>query len=139
MVVNQNGWLQANDYSLNGFSRPLLTMTFDDGHEDNRSTALRVLNQYELKTTHCFATSFIEGRSQSVIDGVLAFQKSGHEICSHTVNHPFLTSESSADLTYELQHSKQYLESITGKPVVNFASPYGGYNTNVVSEIKKYY
>ncbi|MET0979957.1 MAG: polysaccharide deacetylase family protein [Candidatus Saccharimonadales bacterium] len=144
MVINQNGWLQTDDYSLteyspNGYSRPLLTMTFDDGHEENQSTALPILNQYGLKTTHCFATSFIEGHSQSVINGVLAFQKSGHEICSHTVSHPFLTSKVGADLTYELQHSKQYLESITGKPVVNFASPYGDYNTNVVSEIKKYY
>lgn len=144
MVINQNGWLQTDDYSLteyspNGYSRPLLTMTFDDGHEENATTALPILNQYGLKTTQCFATSFIEGHSQSVVNGVLAFQNSGHEICSHTVTHPFLTTKTGAALTYELQHSKQYLESITGRPVVNFASPYGDYNTNVVSEIKKFY
>jgi peptidoglycan/xylan/chitin deacetylase (PgdA/CDA1 family) len=42
-------------------------------------------------------------------------------------------------LTYELTHSKQYLESITGAPVPNFASPYGDYNAVVNTEIKKYY
>lgn len=144
MFVNQNGWLQTDDYSLaeyspNGFTRPLVTMTFDDGHEENKTTALPIMNQYGLKSTQCYATSFIEGRGQAIIDGVRAFQNSGHEICSHTVSHPFLTSKVGADLTYELQHSKQYLESITGRPVVNFASPYGDYNTTVVSEIKKYY
>ncbi|MDB5187397.1 MAG: hypothetical protein JWM07_869 [Candidatus Saccharibacteria bacterium] len=144
MVINQNGWLQTDDYSLtdyspNGYSRPLLTMTFDDGHEDNARTALPIMNQYGLKSTQCYATSFIEGKTQAVVNDVLAFQNSGHEICSHTVTHPFLTSTLGANLTYELQHSKQYLESITGRPVVNFASPYGDYNATVVSEIKKFY
>ncbi|HET8883951.1 MAG TPA: polysaccharide deacetylase family protein [Candidatus Saccharimonadales bacterium] len=144
LFINQNGWLQTDDYSLTtyqprGFERPLLTMTFDDGHEDNATNALPLLNQYGLKTTQCYASSFIEGRSQQIIDGVLAFQNSGHEICSHTVSHPFLTSLNSSSLTYELQHSKQYLEKLIGEPVVNFASPYGDYNATVVNELKKYY
>ncbi|OYW85820.1 hypothetical protein B7Z17_01605, partial [Candidatus Saccharibacteria bacterium 32-49-10] len=144
MLINQNGWLQTDDYELTpyqpvGFSRPLITMTFDDGHEDNATTALPILNQYGLKTTQCFATSFIEGKTQQVIDGVLAFHKSGHEVCSHTVSHPFLTGTSASNLSYELQHSQQYLQSITGQPVRNFASPYGDYDSRVVNEIKKYY
>jgi peptidoglycan/xylan/chitin deacetylase (PgdA/CDA1 family) len=144
LFINQNGWIQTDDYSLtsyspNGFTQPLLTMTFDDGHEQNATTALPVLNQYGLKSTQCFATSFIEGKSQATINGVLAFQNSGHEICSHTVSHPFLTTKSGTDLTYELQHSKQYLEKITGQPVPNFASPYGDYSAAVNTEIKKYY
>jgi peptidoglycan/xylan/chitin deacetylase (PgdA/CDA1 family) len=144
LYVSQNGWVQTDDYSLtsyhpDGFTQPLLTMTFDDGHEDNATTALPILNKYGLKTTQCFATSFIEGQSQAVINGVLAFQNSGHEICSHTVTHPFLTTVSGANLTYELQHSQQYLEKLTGKPVPNFASPYGDYNAAVNTEIKKYY
>lgn len=144
MYINQNGWLQTDDYSLasyvpNGFSRPLITLTFDDGHEDNAHTALPILNQYGLKSTQCYATSFIEGQSQAVISDVLAFQNSGHEICSHTVTHPFLTTLNLANLTYELQHSRQYLEQITGRPVVNFASPYGDYNMTVTNEVKKYY
>lgn len=144
LYISQNGWVQTDDYSLtsytpNGFTQPLLTMTFDDGHEENATTALPILNQYGLKSTQCFATTFIEGQSQATINGVLAFQNSGHEICSHTVTHPFLTTMSGANLTYELQHSKQYLEKITGRPVPNFASPYGDYNAAVNTEIKKYY
>jgi peptidoglycan/xylan/chitin deacetylase (PgdA/CDA1 family) len=144
LFISQNGWVQTDDYSLtpyhpDGFTRSLLTMTFDDGHEDNMATALPILNQYGFKSTQCFATTFIEGQSQTIINGVLAFQNSGHEICSHTVTHPFLTTMSSTSLTYELQHSKQYLEQITGKPIVNFASPYGDYNGAINTEIKKYY
>jgi peptidoglycan/xylan/chitin deacetylase (PgdA/CDA1 family) len=143
MYINQNGYLQTDDYSITeyrpaGFNRPLLTMTFDDGHEDNVSTALPLLNQYGFKTTQCYATTFIEGNAQA-INGVLAFKNSGHEICSHTVTHPFLTSLNATALNYELRHSKQYLESITGLPVFNFASPYGDYNANVNSVIDDYY
>lgn len=144
LYINQNGWLQTDDYSLapyvpTGFNRALLSMTFDDGHEENATTALPILNQNNLKTTQCFATSFIEGQSQQVINGVLAFKNSGHEICSHTVTHPFLTTVTPSTLTYELQHSKQYLEGLVAQPVVNFASPYGDYNATVNTEIKKYY
>lgn len=144
LFISENGWLQTDDYSLaeydpDGFTRPLLSMTFDDGHEDNTVNALPILNQYDLKTTQCFATSFIEGQTQSVVNDVLAFQNSGHEICSHTVTHPFLTSLNAADLAYEARHSKQYLEKITGKPIVNFASPYGDYNMTVINELKKHY
>lgn len=144
LYINQNGWLQTDDYSLtdyspSGFTRPLLTMTFDDGHEDNAATALPLLNQAGLKTTQCYATSFLEGQSQTVINGALAFKNSGHEICSHTVTHPFLTTVSATNLTYELQHSKQYLKTLTGQPITNFASPYGDYNAKVNTEIKKYY
>ena len=143
MYINQNGYLQTDDYSIapyqpTGFSRPLLTMTFDDGHEDNVNTALPLLNQYGFKTTQCYATTFIEGNSQAVAD-ILKFKNSGHEICSHTVTHPFLTTLDTANLNYELQHSKQYLESIIGQPVLNFASPYGDYNASVNNEIDNYY
>ncbi len=144
MFINKVGWLQTDDYSLTpysptGFTRPLLTLTFDDGHEDNATNALPVLKQYALKSTQCYATSFIEGKSQTVINGVKAFYAAGHEICSHTVSHPFLTTTTATGLTYELSHSKQYLQTLTGATVRNFASPYGDYDARVVNEVKKYY
>lgn len=143
LFVNQNGWLQTDDYSIAeyapaGFDRPLLTLTFDDGHEDNADTALPLLNQYGFKTTQCYATTFIEGKASAIAD-VKKFQDSGHEICSHTVSHPFLTSVNAQQLQYELQHSREYLESITGVSVDNFATPYGDYNPTVNEAIKQYY
>lgn len=52
---------------------------------------------------------------------------------------PPLTSQTGSALTYELSHSKQYLEQLVKTPVRNFASPYGDYDARVVTEIKKYY
>jgi len=144
MYVAQNGWLQTDDYSIttyspSGFNRALVTLTFDDGHEENAGNALPLLNQYGFKSTQCYATTFLEGQSQNVIDGALAFYNSGHEICSHTVTHPFLTTLNTSNLDYELRRSKEYLESLIGAPVRNFASPYGDYNATVNDNIDNYY
>ncbi len=143
MFIDKNGWVQVDDQTITpylptGFNRPLLTLTFDDGHEDNVANALPLLNSYGIKTTQCYATDHVEGIQQG-IDGVMAFHNSGHEICSHTVSHPFLTTLTPTQLVFELQHSKQVLETVTGQPVHNFASPYGDYNQSVNNEIKNYY
>jgi len=141
--VNSNGWVQTDDYSVSpyqtaGFTRPLVTLTFDDGHEDNVANALPLLNQHGFKTTQCYATDHVEGNAVGT-QGVLAFFNSGHEICSHTVSHPDLTTLTDAQLRQELEHSQDVLEGITGQPVRNFASPYGAYNAHVNTIIDDYY
>ncbi len=138
-----NGWVEVDDqaivpYTPVGWNRPLVTLTFDDGEEDNVTNALPLLNQYGFKTTQCFETESIEG-VQGGPENVMAFFNSGHEICSHTVTHPMLTQVPLTQLTYELTHPQTYLQSLTGKPVRDFASPYGDYNQAVNTEIMKYY
>lgn len=138
-----NGWVQTDDYSIEpyqvtGFNRPLVSLTFDDGFEENVATVLPKLNSKDMKSTQCYATQYIEGVAGQP-ENVLTFKNAGHEVCSHTVSHPALTSLDINQLTYELTHSKQYLESVIGGPVVNFASPYGDYDAAINTEIKKYY
>ena len=138
-----NGWVQTDDYSIEpyqftGFSRPLVSLTFDDGFEENVTTVLPRLNNKGMKSTQCYATQYIEGVPDQP-DNILAFKNAGHEVCSHTVSHPALTSLDITQLTYELTHSKQYLESVIGQPVTTFSSPYGDYDAAVNTEIKKYY
>ena len=145
-LVKNVGWVQIDDaeiapYQEVGFSRPLVTLTFDDGHEDNATTALPIMQQYGFLSTQCYATTFIEDAPvvQTAINDVLAFKNAGHEICSHTVTHPFLTQLSATDVQYELSHSQQYLQSITGMPIKDFASPYGDYNASVNAAVDDYY
>lgn len=138
-----NGWVQVDDQSLapytpTGWNRPLVTLTFDDSEEDNVTTALPLLQSYGFKFTQCFATTFIENDPANA-NRVMQFKNAGEEICDHTVTHPFLTSLSTADVDYELSHSQSYLRTLTGEPVVDFASPYGDYNASVNNEIKKYF
>jgi peptidoglycan/xylan/chitin deacetylase (PgdA/CDA1 family) len=141
--LNGTGWVQTDDYSVapytyTGFNRGLVTLTFDDGFEENMTTALPELAKYNFKATHCFATQYVEGIPSAVTD-VKQIAAAGHEICGHTVTHPWLTQDSVADQDYELQHSQQFLQSISGQQVKDFASPYGDYNAAVNTEIKKFY
>lgn len=138
-----NGWLQTDDYSIipyqaTGFNQSLLSLTFDDGFEENVTTVLPRLNSLGFKSTQCYATQYVEGVPGQP-ENIMAFKNSGHEICSHTVSHPALTTLPLDQLTFELTHSKQFLESVIGGPVNNFASPYGDYDASVNTEIKKYY
>ncbi|HEX7095700.1 MAG TPA: polysaccharide deacetylase family protein, partial [Acidimicrobiales bacterium] len=144
--LTNNGWVQTDDYSISpyepeGFTRPLVTLTFDDGHEDNVFSALPILESYGVDSTQCFATTFIEDApdEQAAIQNVLAFRNAGHEICSHTVTHPSLVQLTPQQLEFELSHSKEYLESITGDEVTSFASPYGEHNAAVNLKIAEYY
>ncbi len=143
MFLTNNGWLQTDDYHIatfqyTPFNRGIVTLTFDNGFEDNITTAIPVLDQYGFKTTYCYSTEYIEGQPSQVAT-VQAVTAHGHEVCSHSVHHEDLTLLNVATLDYELSHSKDYLQSITGQPVSKFITPFGAYNSTVLNEIKKYY
>ena len=143
LFLSNVGWVQSDDYSIEpysftGFNRPLVSLTFDDGFEENVTNALPVLNQYGFKSTQCYATQYVEGDPVQVAN-VQKFANAGHEICAHSVTHPFFTQIPIAQQDYELQHSRDFLRSITGQTVTNFASPYGDYNAAVNTEIGKYF
>lgn len=143
LFIAANGFLQVDNvtienYSPTGFARPLVTLTFDDGHEDNASTALPAMNARGFDSTQCFATQYIQNNAVAR-QAVLNFRDSGHEICSHTITHPFLTKVSPSQLTVETRDAQAYLKELTSTPVKNFASPYGDYNAAVNTELRKYY
>ena len=141
--LSNNGWVQTDDYNISpytytGFNSGMVSLVFDDGFEENVTTALPTLDKYGFKTTHCFATQYVEGKPAKV-KLVQQIANDGNEICAHTVTHPWLTQMTVAQQDYELQHSRDYLRSIVNQPVNDFASPYGDYNAAVNTEIAKYY
>ncbi len=115
-LLARDGYLITDDMALRphtpeGFARGLVTLTFDDGWETNLETVLPRLAQEEFPSVQFFATKFVEGVDDR---GVRELYAAGHEIGSHSVNHEDLRDLAPEELDYELQHSKAYLESITG-------------------------
>jgi peptidoglycan/xylan/chitin deacetylase (PgdA/CDA1 family) len=142
-MIESVGSLTVDDESLVKFTpkplnRPIVTMTFDNGFEDNIGNAIPTLDKYGFKVTYCYSTEYVEGQPGQVAI-VQAITSHGEEVCSHAVHHSDMTVEDSSTLMYELTHSQQYLESITGQPVLNFLSPFGAYNDTVVNAIKQVY
>ena len=138
------GTLTIDDASLTkttapvGFVRPIVTLTYDDGFEENISTVMPLLDEFGYKVTYCFATMFAEGvpSAEATIKDIAS---RGHEVCSHSVNHYDMTTLTAAQLDYELGHSQSYLQQLTGQQVRNYVSPYGTYNDFSLQYTKKYY
>ena len=144
-MMESVGSLVTDDYSLvktipAGFARPIVTLTFDNGFEDNVTTVIPLLDQFGFKVTYCFSTEYVEG-VQSAMTQTQTIANHGHEVCSHSVHHDQgdLVTLTPAQLDYELGHSQAYLQQLTGQPVHNYISPFGSYNDFSLQFVKKYY
>lgn len=145
-ALAQVGYLQTDDYSLSEynpqkFNRSLLSINFDDGWSSVYQNALPILNSYGFKSTQYLLTSMFNDSSHMNVAMIQDLQAQGHEIGSHSISHPHLTTLSASELINELTSSKATLQQYFGVSGVanNFASPYGEYNTTVINEIQKYY
>jgi len=63
----------------------------------------------------------------------------GFEIGSHSMTHSLFTAEYMNEnrISFELKHSKYFLESITGKPINSFCFPSGYYNSVAITKAKE--
>jgi len=144
-LLSDNGCLITDNYQISyyhyeGFDRGLLTITFDDGWEDNPQTALPIMQQYGFKSNQYYATTYIENpRVDDPKTFIGQFIDDGHEIGSHSITHADLTTLSAQDLIHELEGSKQFLEDYLEISIDHFATPYGAYNTAVNREIMNHY
>ncbi len=144
-LLSREGYLITDNYSIKpyrytGFDRGLVTITFDDGWEENVLTALPVMKEFGFKSNQFYATTFIEHpRVPNARDIFKLFEVEGHEIGSHSVTHPHLTTLTGDELTAELADSKAFLEEYLGIRIQYFATPYGAYNTSVNKNIMEHY
>ncbi len=143
-VLHSVGYLITDDYSLatyipTGFNRGLVSFTFDDGWTSIYTNGLPLMKQYGIPSTQYIVSGFLNDPDEPEYmtnAQVKAFKKAGHEIGSHTVSHPDLTTLGATKLRNELVNSKSRLTTLTGTTINNFASPYGAYNSTVLNAIK---
>jgi len=138
------GWLQTDDFSLStystaGFNRPIISLAFDDGWESYYKNGVPLLNKYGFTSTDYIISGYLGDAGYITKAQVKQLYAMGHEIGSHTVDHPDLTSLSAKKLNTELKNSQATLQTAIGAPVTDFASPYGAYNQTVLNDIQRYY
>lgn len=111
----------------------LVAMTFDDG-PSNRTTG-KLLDG--LKARGVKVTFFMQGQyAQSYPDILKRAYEDGHEIASHTWNHPDLTGCSAAEVESQISRTEAVFDSVCGAGNRYLVRPpYGSTNETVRSLI----
>jgi len=147
-LIQSVGTLTTTDYSFqtyvpSQFTRGIVSVSIDDGYENDFTNALPILQQYGITATHYIITSEQTNQADMpnymTVAQVQTLHKDGQETASHTVTHPDLTTVSSSQLTTELQQSQATLQGWIGAPVPDLAYPDGAYNQTVATAAAKYY
>ncbi len=146
-VITAVGYVQTDDYSLGvytpaQFNRGMVSLTFDDGWRTQYTTALPMLQKYNMHATFYLLTSTVTYPDYMTTAMMQTLKTNGNELADHTQTHPHLPTLTVAQIDQEMGGSQTQLRSWFGNDGVvasNFATPYGEYNTTVLTEAKKYF
>lgn len=122
-----------------------ITITFDDGYEDNFYYALPILKKYNCPATFLIFTGFITEETKEINipknwnphqrlkpltpEQIKEMQKEGMDFGCHSHTHPILSKIPLEEAKREIQKSKITLKDILKEEVKIFAYPYGQINT----------
>lgn len=149
-ILYQNGWLQLDNVSLaeqaptppaqagQPFSRPMVSLEFDDGWLGAYQYGLPVFESFGYKPTQYIITGSVDQPEYMSKAQVIDWSNRAY-IGSHTVSHPELPTLTKTQITNQLTNSKNYLQNLTGKPVNLFVTPYCEANGTVTTVAKTLY
>jgi len=105
-----------------------VALTFDDGpHPENTQKILELLDKYEAK-----ATFFQIGKMVDANPGItLEVFTKGHEIASHTWNHPDLITLNDNQVQAEIITTQNVIKTVIGEFPTHFRPPYGNTNDSI--------
>ncbi len=115
--------------------KPIL-ITFDDGWKNQYTYALPLLEKYHVPATFYIFPDAINDPKFMTWDDIFKIDRAGMEIACHSVTHPMLTKLDSVQAFKEMQQCRVIMEKQLGKPITDFAYPYGDYNHNIVTLIQ---
>jgi peptidoglycan/xylan/chitin deacetylase (PgdA/CDA1 family) len=116
--------------------KPIL-LCFDDTDLDQYGTAYPELKRYGFKGVFFIMTVSL-GRPRYMDKAqVKELFDAGHIIGSHTWDHHNVKKYQGNDWTIQIDKPTRVLEAITGKPIRYFAYPFGLWNRQAITELRK--
>lgn len=153
---SQLEFLKSNNYDTITFAKPdfaankkPVIITFDDAFESVYSNAFPLLKKYGFKSVIFTIAGYIgktsdweaypvQRRFRHMNPGMLGeMLRSGHEIGSHSMTHPYLPGLTTTKIYIELRQSKQVLEDILKTEIISICYPYGKFNNTIISQAEK--
>lgn len=112
--------------------------TFDDGPNQYTSQLIDYLNKNKVKATFFInGNNFEDIREPKWAKIVEKAYKSGHQIASHTMTHPYLSKLSVAEIVDEMVSLEKVLMKIIGKAPGHMRLPFGDHNETVLKVLNK--
>ncbi len=123
-----------------------VVLTFDDGYASVIETAWPLLCERHMPATSFVVSGAWDGKRRypwdldepehdrlrlSRPDEIADAARSGLDIGSHTVSHPWLPRLDPVDLERELVESRAAVSELIGRPVTSLAYPTGGWDSSV--------
>lgn len=109
-----------------------VVVTFDDGHESNRTLALPILQKLGARAVFFVTTDFIGKPGFMTAAQVCELADAGMLVGSHGHTHRFLDSLDEAQLREELETSVRILAAATGKSIETISFPGGRFNATTL-------
>lgn len=127
-----------------GFKTAAMTFTFDDNYRFQVTLARPLLNVHNFKATYFWVTNRVGKGWAPGWDTAQMLAAEGHELASHSKNHPdFVALSHNAQwdsIHHELRDSRDTINArIPFSSCGNFAWPNGLCNDEVISVAKHYY
>jgi peptidoglycan/xylan/chitin deacetylase (PgdA/CDA1 family) len=137
-AITQLQVLEALELGIALPAKPVL-ITFDDGYRDVVEHAAPVLARLRMPATAYVITGLVSGPDPSFVawKDLLALERQGIEIGSHSVTHRDLTLLSDAEASAELRRSRRDLERRLGHAVPWFAYPHGAADARIVRLVRR--
>jgi len=130
---------QLYNYLTTGVAIPekSFLITFDDTDEEQFTIGATEMKKHNFKGVF-FIMNISIGRPRYMNKEQLKqLADDGHIIGAHTWDHHRVTEYTAADWDKQLTEAKQKLETITGKPIVYFAYPFGLWKTPAIPELQQ--
>ncbi len=108
-----------------------MTFSYDDGRTQDRQLVGK-LNQYGFKGTFHLNSGFLGKEGYVTAEEVQTLYE-GHEVSSHTVDHPFLEISPPDQVAQEILDDRRVLESLVHYPIHGMSYPFGTYDDKVVA------
>ena len=124
-----------------------VTFSYDDGvTQDLR--VIEMLNRYGMKGTFNLNFGGLGTRYSGMIEDTFVYRDKvfahdvktiyeGHEVASHTLNHPDLTKCDEEKIIYQVEEDRKRLSELVGYEIVGFAYPCGYVDDRVVNIIRE--
>ncbi len=116
-------------YCFPGGKHKALTMSYDDGREEDRRL-VSIFNENGIKGTFNLNSGIRQDPNRIPLEEYAELYK-GHEIASHTLTHPTIERCPIEHVAYQLLEDRKELEKYAGYPVRGLAYPNGSYSEEI--------